>query len=155
MRLPTWMTLPIARTSGTRVGHGAHVVHLQLGGGVGLAGGQRGVHRAADARVEQRGDPAAVHGAERVVVAQPRRPWNTARPGVVSMQREVERVGDRRVRQLAGEHAFEELQAGLAGDLLGPRHAPLATMACGARLIGLPLSQHLCVGLLAGPCVPG
>lgn len=45
-----------------------HDVHAQLGRGVGAAYGHHGVHGAAYRAVQQRGVPASVHAAQRVVV---------------------------------------------------------------------------------------
>jgi hypothetical protein len=98
-------------------------VHAKLGGGVASPGRHHGVHRAAQGRVEQGCEPAAMHGAQGVVVRQARRALKDRVPGANLDQQEVQRLGYRWVGEFAAQHRLHDLQPGLARDLLGPCHA--------------------------------
>ena len=68
-------------------------VDAQLGRGVAPARRHQRMHRAAHRRIEQRGIPAAMHRAQRVVVLELRRALESRLAGLDGDQREVQRLG--------------------------------------------------------------
>ena len=130
--LPQWITVPMARSG--PVSCEAARTMLMPSSAVGVAPARRhqGVHRAADRRIEQRGIPAAMHRAERVVVLELRRAPECRLAGLDRDQREVQRFGDVRIGQFAGQHGLHDLHAGLVGHSFGVGQAGFA--AAGQQL---------------------
>jgi hypothetical protein len=120
----------------------AHDVHAKFGRGVAAPRRHHGVHRAAQRRVEQGGEPAAMHRAQRVEVRQLRVALEHRKPFLDVDHREVQRLCDMRVRQLAAQQALHDFQPGLAGDLLR-RRQPGARAGVHALLHGGFVGQPL------------
>ena len=96
--LPTGVDqLPLGTHQRHRIGESAHDVQLQFERRVGLTRRQRRMDGAAHRRIKQRGEPAAMDGAERVVVLQLRPTLKYGQPGFDVDRHKVERVPDRRV----------------------------------------------------------
>src|SRR4030095_10667451 len=77
------------------VGHGAHVVHLDLDRGVADAGLERGVDAATHHRIEQGGGDAAMHGAEGIIMVVDWRVVEDDTPCLDLRYPEAQRRGDR------------------------------------------------------------
>ena len=104
MLRPRWMMRPFRAHQRHRVGRQAHEVDLQLGGRKVVPPAASSAHGAADAGVEHRRDPAALHCAERVVpgarAGRPGRSRRRARCGSAAFRRSADpgATGPRRRR---------------------------------------------------------
>jgi hypothetical protein len=105
------------------VGHGAHVVHLDLDRGVADAGLERGVDAAAHHRIEQGGGNAAMHGAERIIVVIDRRVVEDDAAELDLRHPETQRLADRRRRKTAFQQALEQGEPVHGAGLLEGHHA--------------------------------
>src|SRR5919197_3171467 len=92
------------------------------------------MHGAAERRVEQRGEPAAMHGSERVVVLELRPALEYRDAHVHANGYEVQRLADQRARQLAGEDRLQRLESRATAQLLGA-HIPGRREPCTHRLL--------------------
>src|SRR5262249_26689211 len=93
------------------LGQWSHQIELQFEGGIGLAFGERGMHRACDRVIEQRRGEAAVPSADRVVMTKLRRAFKYGAPLIRRDQPEAEGVRDRRLWQSALDDRTEETQS--------------------------------------------
>src|SRR5574337_101303 len=100
------------------------------------------MHGTPHGRVQQRGEPPAMHDAERVVEALLRSPLEDGDSRLDVDGQDVDRVVDRRRRQLAREDRLEHLHARAAKDLSLGLCARSTLARAHARFVRFPLGNH-------------
>ncbi len=142
-----------AQRPGVREGGPDHV-HVELHRGVGAARREGRHHRAAEGRVEQRGEVAAVDGAHRVVLVLARLPLEDGQALLDPEHGEPEGARDRGRRDPPVQHGLEELQPATArrcrrGSSAAPRSALRLCIVVVMSLILEPRSGRGQIGACA------